>query len=263
MGCNMKEEKQKYFNSAISTDALIFSVDSRENENTKKLPKKYLSILLVKRVKEPFKDRWVLPGGFLENGELADDANKRIVKKETNLENLYTKQIYTFTGLRDPRGLVASIAYMTLIDKSKLKNTLSEDACWFDIDIHEDDEKVKINLANGKETFSINYTKSRVSEKTSDFIYKCTDDILGFDHEDILIKGIETLRKEIELTDLIFDLMPTLFTVGELKQVYELILGKKLINSAFRRVIAKKIVQTDKQVKTGGHRPSNLYKYKR
>ena len=57
--------------------------------------------------------------------------------------------------------------------------------------------------------------------------------------------------------------MPKKFTIGELKQVYEIILGKKLINSAFRRVIAKKIVNVDGQVKTGGHRPSNLFTYKK
>ena len=55
--------------------------------------------------------------------------------------------------------------------------------------------------------------------------------------------------------------MPSEFTIGELKQVYELILGRKLINSAFRRVIKDKVVSTDNYVKTGGHRPSCLFKY--
>lgn len=57
--------------------------------------------------------------------------------------------------------------------------------------------------------------------------------------------------------------MPEEFTIGELKQVYELILGKKLINSAFRRVIADKVTATDKSVKRGGFRPSTLFKYKK
>ena len=62
--------------------------------------------------------------------------------------------------------------------------------------------------------------------------------------------------------DIVFNLMPDLFTIGELKQVYELLLGKNLVNSAFRRTIAEKIVETNELVKTGGHRPSILCHYK-
>ena len=55
--------------------------------------------------------------------------------------------------------------------------------------------------------------------------------------------------------------MPQEFTIGELKQVYELLLNKTLVNSAFRRTIADKVILTDKMIKTGGHRPSILCKY--
>ena len=55
--------------------------------------------------------------------------------------------------------------------------------------------------------------------------------------------------------------MPEYFTLGELQQVYEVILGKKLLAPAFRRIISGKVVKTD-LLKTGeGHRPSALYKY--
>ena len=74
---------------------------------------------------------------------------------------------------------------------------------------------------------------------------------------------IINLRDRANNTDIIFNLMPEEFTIGELKQVYEIILGKKLINSAFRRVIAKKIESAPGQIKTGGHRPSNLFRYKK
>ena len=56
--------------------------------------------------------------------------------------------------------------------------------------------------------------------------------------------------------------MPKEFTIGQLKQVYSLLLGKELVNSAFRRVIASKVVETGKMIKTGGHRPSVLCRYK-
>ena len=58
-------------------------------------------------------------------------------------------------------------------------------------------------------------------------------------------------------------MMPELFTLGELQQVYEVILGKKLLDPAFRRIIKNKVVKTNKIKKGEGHRPSVLYKYKR
>ncbi len=58
-------------------------------------------------------------------------------------------------------------------------------------------------------------------------------------------------------------MMPEYVTLGELQKVYEVILGKKLLDPAFRRIIKNKVVKTDK-IKTGeGHRPSYLFKYKR
>ena len=57
-------------------------------------------------------------------------------------------------------------------------------------------------------------------------------------------------------------MMPKYFTLGELQQVYEVILGKKLLDPAFRRIIAGKVEKTDKMKTGGGHRPSHLYKYK-
>lgn len=58
-------------------------------------------------------------------------------------------------------------------------------------------------------------------------------------------------------------MIPELFTLGELQQVYEVILGKKLLDQAFRRIIDDKVEKTDKMRTGGGHRPSYLYKYKR
>ena len=57
--------------------------------------------------------------------------------------------------------------------------------------------------------------------------------------------------------------MPEYFTLGELQQVYEVILNKKLLDSAFRRIIKDKVEKTEK-MKTGeGHRPSTLFRYKK
>ena len=58
-------------------------------------------------------------------------------------------------------------------------------------------------------------------------------------------------------------MIPELFTLGELQQVYEVILGKKLLDQAFRRIIADKVEKTDKMRTGGGHRTSYLYRYRR
>ena len=58
-------------------------------------------------------------------------------------------------------------------------------------------------------------------------------------------------------------MIPELFTLGELQQVYEVILGKKLLDQAFRRIIDDKVEKTDKMRTGGGHRPSYLYRYRR
>ena len=88
-----------------------------------------------------------------------------------------------------------------------------------------------------------------------DILYLTTDEILyeeettsiAFDHSLILAYAINTLKDKVKNTDIVFNLMPSEFTIGELKQVYEIILGKKLINSAFRRVISKKIEEIDEE----------------
>ena len=73
---------------------------------------------------------------------------------------------------------------------------------------------------------------------------------------------MERLKNKIEYTDIVFNMMPELFTLGELQQVYEIILNKKLLDPAFRRIIANKVEKTT-MMKTGeGHRPSYLFKYK-
>lgn len=57
-------------------------------------------------------------------------------------------------------------------------------------------------------------------------------------------------------------MMPQYFTLGELQNVYEVILGEKLLDPAFRRIIANKVEKTDKMLTGKGHRPSALFKYK-
>ena len=92
---NSEEEFLKDYNSddfeklSMTTDILIVSVSSEEVDNYRKTDKKKMSILLVKRDNYPFKDKWCLPGGFIDINEDLDEAPKRILKKETNVDNIY------------------------------------------------------------------------------------------------------------------------------------------------------------------------------
>ena len=268
---NSEEEFLKDYDSSIyeklsmTVDILILSVSSEETGNYRKTDKKKMSILLVKRDDYPFKGKWCLPGGFVKIDEDLEDAPVRILKRETNLDNIYLEQLYTFGSVhRDPRMRIISSSYMALIDKNRLNENLNENACWFDIvNINEKDDIVDVILNNGYE--NINFSIKKVlKEKTTDR-YKFVEvknDKIAFDHTIVILSGLERLKNKIEYTDVVFNMMPELFTLGELQQVYEVILNKKLLDPAFRRIISNKVVKTNK-LKTGeGHRPSYLFKYK-
>ncbi|MDR2934189.1 MAG: NUDIX hydrolase [Rickettsiales bacterium] len=222
---------------SVTSDILIFSVSDAPAENWRRTNKKSFSVLLVKRDDYPDLGKWNLPGGFVGMNETSMDAAHRILKRETGVrDSVYLEQLYTFdTPNRDPRTRVISIAYMALVDKSKLRYIGTHTAKWFDI-----------KLDNNKLIFSDEL-------KESD---------LAFDHRDIIKMGMMRLRNKIEWTDIVFDMMPREFTLGELQQVYEIILDKTFIPTAFRRMIASKVVAIGKMCTGAGHRPSALFRKK-
>lgn len=245
-----------------TSDLLIFGIDSRESGNVRSLPKKYFSLLLVKRNKEPFINKWCLPGGYVKTDETSKQAAIRILEKETSLKDVYIQQVGVYDAVdRDPRGRTISSSYMALIDRTILNQELSKDVAWFDIEVEEKDNVIKIKLTN-EDIIAYAVKKITIDKKTNEYEYEIIGNSeLAFDHAEIIIKGIMDLRNKVNNTDIVFNLMPEEFTIGELKQVYSLLLGKELVNSAFRRVIAPKIIETGKMISTGGHRPSMLCKY--
>lgn len=258
-------DPNKFDRLSLTTDILIFSVSDGVQENYRKLNRKYFSVLLVKRDNYPFKDKWCLPGGFVKIDEDIEDAAKRILKEEANISDIYIEQLYTYGNpKRDPRTRVISTSYMALIDKNKLKYDISKNASWFNVIVLEDEKFIDVTLDNGNETIKYKIKKT-LKEKTTDrFKYEVVqNDKLAFDHALVITSGISRLKNKIEYTDIVFNMMPEYFTLGELQQVYEVILGKKLLDPAFRRIIANKVEKTNK-MKTGeGHRPSALFRYKK
>lgn len=248
---------------SMTADTLIFSVASEETGNYRKLSEKRFSVLLVKRNNYPFKDKWCLPGGFVGIKETIDDAAKRILKTETNLQDIYMEQLYTFGDIhRDPRMRIVSVSYIALVDKNRLKDHLSKNASWFEMNILEDEKEIQVTFDNHQENFSIvieKQLKSPTSDRYEYIVKKNTH--LAFDHAKVIVCGIARLKNKIEYTDIVFNMMPKYFTLGELQQVYELILGKELLDPAFRRIIQNKVAKTEKVQTGGGHRPSVLFQY--
>ena len=98
--------------------------------------KKTNEILLIKRLKEPFKNCWALPGGFVNENEDLEKAARRELFEETNIETNEMIQIGTFgKPYRDPRGHMISVAYQTnLIENQKVKaKDDAKDVKWFSI----------------------------------------------------------------------------------------------------------------------------------
>ncbi len=255
----------EYEKLSMTVDIVIFSVSSGEKENYRKLNNKYFSVLLVKRDDYPFKDKWCLPGGFIKIDENLDEAPKRILKNETNLKDIYMEQLYTFGEInRDPRMRIVSTSYLALIDKKELKEELVNNASWFNINFKEDEKRIIITLNNEKENFTIKIKKTLYERTTDRYKYTIEEDNnLAFDHAIVIASGISRLKNKLEYTDIVFNMMPDEFTLGELQQVYEVILGRKLLDPAFRRIIANKVEKTGNMKTGGGHRPSVLFRYKR
>lgn len=249
---------------SMTVDLLIFSVSNKKTNNYRKLDRKCFSVLMVKRKDHPFKNKWCLPGGFIGVKETLEEAGERILAEETNLHKIYTEQLYTNSEInRDPRMRIVSTSYMALVDKDKLTDTLSLEASWFNITVLEDEEKYSLTFDNEKESFVIIIEKILTEKTTEKYDYKIIkNEHIAFDHAKTIIIGINRLKNKIEYTDIVFNMMGSYFTLGELQQVYEVILGKKLLDPAFRRIIKDKVIKTEKVKTGGGHRPSVLYKYK-
>ena len=265
---------------SVTVDMLIFTVVNEEQENYRKLPEKALKLLIVKRGDHPFMGQWALPGGFVSMQESIEDAALRELKTETNVDNVYMEQLYTWGDVgRDPRTRVISCSYMALADSAKLNIVAgddADDAKWFNIRYNITQEKktitekgyiaeklYSINLWNGTEALSATV---KVVEAVEGKVIKTSREVIesngiAFDHAKMIEYGIERLKNKIEYTDIAFSLMPELFTLSELQQVYEVVLGKELLAAAFRRKIADMVIETNQFTKDAGHRPSKLYRF--
>ena len=231
-------DSSKYEKPSVTVDIVVFTI----SENNK------LSILLIKRGGYPYKDKWAIPGGFVDINESIDDAAKRELFEETGLKNIDIEQIGTFGALdRDPRMRVISVSYMAFVPKNKLNIVAGDDAS--------DAKLFEINIDLDGIIFKNNNLEVLANE-------------LAFDHEKIIKTAIKRLRNRIDYTEDAFSFLQDKdsFTIYELKKIYETVKGTKEDNANFRRMFIRDYVDTGKAIDTGettkdsGYRQARLYK---
>ncbi len=188
-----------------------------------------LHVLLIKRAHAPFENYWALPGGFVEISEGLEEAALRELNEETGLTHAYLEQLYTYgEPERDPRGRVISVAYYALLpqNETELIHGGSDASCasWF----------------------SLNHLPD-----------------LAFDHQEIISYAVRRLKYKLEYTAVGFELLPDLFTLSEIQQIYESVLGEKLDKRNFRRRMLKSgIIEATSRKRAGEGRPAQLYRYR-
>lgn len=260
----------KYERPSVTVDGVIFRIASKKNDNYRKLPEKKLQVYLIKRQYQPFKDTYGVVGTFIDLNNELNETTKLCVKNKVNLQNYYFEQLFTFgETARDPRSRVISVSYLFLTNnKEELKN-----GEWFDVNLVETnsvfEEKkdgyvltkffdLKLsnenNVLNNK--IKLKIEKTNLEEKKE---LSLLENSLAFDHLKIIYYAFERLKNKLEYTDIVFNLIDKEFTLTELKQCYELILGEHLLDANFRRKISNMVAPLNKFAEAKGHRTSQLY----
>lgn len=202
----------------VAVDCIILSVIDHR-----------LSLLLAKRRFEPEKGKWSLMGGFIQDGESADDAARRVLRQLTGLSDVYMEQVHAFGATdRDPGERVISIAYCALLGPGEYDPSLLHDhgAQWVDI--------------------------THLPE-------------LSFDHPAMVETALEKIRAKVQREPIGFNLLPELFTLTQLQTIHEAILGETIDKRNFRKRVAEMdcIEATDQIDKAHSRRGARLYRFNR
>ncbi len=204
-------------NIKVAVDAVVFGYTSKEG----------LSVLLIKRNIQPFKDSWALPGGLVGDEESLEEAVQRELKEETGVNINYLEQLYSFGKPgRDPRNRVVSITYYGLVKPDAFELQADTDAAevaWFNV-------------------------KSLPT--------------LAFDHQDILAAAHERLKNKLLYQPVGFELLEEKFPFSELEKLYMAVLDRPIDRRNFKKKVMKFgfLEETsEKQSLNGAGRPGNLF----
>lgn len=192
-----------------------------------------LQVLLIQRGKEPFRGMLALPGGYVERDEGLDDAALRELGEETGVDGrkLHLEQLRAFGAPdRDPRGWVITVAYLALGPDLPVPQAGSDAqaAEWMPVD-------------------------AVLDQRTR----------LAFDHAVILREALERARAQLEYSTVAAAFCPDLFSIADLRRVYEAVWGVSLDPSNFRRKVTRAdgfIVPTGESRSLEIGRPAPLYR---
>lgn len=185
---------------------------------------KQLKVLLIKSDLEEFEGMWSLLGDLVRPDEDLEAASYRVLQERTGLDDVYLEQVYTFgaTG-RHPSGRVITTAYYALVNihTYKLANT--------DNELH----------------------WHPVSELGT----------MAFDHKNIVDTCLKRLQEAVLEHPIVFNLLPKKFSLRELQDVYEAILGVELDRRNFRKRITLKgwLDDLNEMEEDVPHRPGKVY----
>jgi len=215
----------EYPHPAVTADCVVFGYDGKE-----------LKVLLVKRGKEKeasttaYVGEWALPGGFLDvqgDVDIVHTATRELAE-ETGLELSPEdfKEVGTFSNKdRDPRERVITIAHYALVKLAEVQaDTDADKAEWFSI----------------KDIPS-----------------------LAFDHDKILRDACSRIRQDIHFVPVGFDLLPEIFTLPQLQNLYESILEVKFDRRNFANKMKHfgMLDEVDDGTKRHGTRTPIKYKF--
>jgi len=206
-------------NIKVAVDAVVFGYTSKEG----------LSVLLIKRNIDPFRNSWALPGGLVGDNESLEEAIQRELKEETGISINYLEQLYSFGQPgRDPRNRVISITYYGLVKPDAFEiyaDTDASDAAWF-------------NIKNIPQ--------------------------LAFDHEEIIRAAHTRLKSKILYEPVGFELLEEKFPFSELEKLYMAVLDRPIDRRNFKKkVIGFGFLEetTEKQSLNGAGRPGYLFRF--
>jgi 8-oxo-dGTP diphosphatase len=221
---------------SVAVDVVVLTIRDRA-----------LRALLVERADHPFRGRWALPGGFVGMEESIDAAAKRALAGKAGLEGVFLEQLYTFgEPRRDPRTRVVSVAHVALVPAVRL-------AAWFEGE----------GEARASRFIEVRVPWEGEAGGPAEVVDGRRRLALAFDHAEILGVAVKRIRGKLDYTPIGFELLPETFTLRELQDVHETILGRALNKDSFRR----RMLASDQLEGTGeieeavGHRPAERFRF--
>jgi 8-oxo-dGTP diphosphatase len=211
---------------AVTCDAVVFTMRADD-----------LAVLLIRRKDEPFKGRWALPGGFVNENESLDRAAARELAEETGITGARLEQLGAFGDPgRDPRGHTVTIAYLTFLvaEAAIVAGDDAASAEWHSFRRLALDEEVAPHPVPARRAAGRRIGTARRSAARE----KDTGPVrLAFDHAKIVSRAYRRLCQHLDdpLRDRTFELLPSRFTLAELQRFYEVVLARSLAPRTFRK----------------------------